>query len=326
MEAEALSRAQWCDALELLPSYPFFVTPRYMDAWIEHHSPGARAWAMRVSAGPTSWRLVAILEAPTSRFGTTARIAAPAGGYGVAGVGDMPSGWGAVLMRALRSYAIDRIELTLPPDETLTAFGAVSADLVTQDAWILELRGADGMSKWSEDRLEKRARRQLRRSEDDGVCTTRHGIEALEEFHRLYRLAQSQGIEGGARASYYSLSFLRDLVCGDGPGAASIYLTRRAGILLAGGLLLRGGSHAFAWIGCMDRSLARHCGNLHRHCAVAKDLCAAGAKEYNLGAAPGLVNVARFKQRLGARPMQYHAVIWRNMLLHRARGFLGRRR
>lgn len=322
MKVEEISREQWCQALDSLPAFPFFATPRYIDAWIKHHASDARSIALRVVASSGAWRLVATASIPTSRFGTEARLAAPEGGYAVAGIGEMPAGWRELLLREMRRIRTDSVELTIGPDEPIAAPLQGDYNVSWSDAWVVDLR-PDGAA-WSPQQLDKRTRRQLRTCDDEGVSTSRHGVEALDEFFELYERALDSD-PARAKSRRYSKPFLRDLMEGHGPGGAWLYLTAREGRLLAGGLLLRGAGQALAWIGCIDRTLAKYQGNVHRHCTVMRDLIDSGVHSYNLGAAPGLPDVARFKRRLGAAPHPYYTITWRNPLLTILRTILGRR-
>lgn len=319
MKVEQLSQAEWIAALETLPGYPFFATPRYLGAWARHHVPTAHLRAWRIAAPDGAWRLAATVQVPTSRFGTVACIGAPDGGYGIAGQGPMPADWLVRLLTDMRGARTDRIELVIGPDEPLAPKLPAGIDAGREDAWVVDLSG--GAQHWLERRIDKRVRRQLRISESEGLTTTRHGLDGLDEFHALYSRSLP---EGPVQRLSYGRAFLSDLFTGDGPGVATIYLTRHGGQVVAGGLLLRGGRQALAWIGCFDRSAATLQPNLHRHWTALRELCDAGCAAYNLGAAPGLPDVARFKQKLGAEPRPYLCVAWRNTMLNRLRTWLGR--
>ena len=314
----ALSHDEWARLLEALPAYPFFCSPRFLYAWVRHHAPRARIRAFVFHDEADAWRIVALVEARTSRFGTVALTATPEGGYGTVGTGSMCAGWVDRAMLELQRYSTDRIELVLGPAEP--AASSANGALKTRDrtAWIVDLEG--GVQHWLDAQVDKRVRRQLRIAEDEGVTTTRHGVDGLDDFYELYERAVRQDT---IRAPY-SKAFLTDLVAAPSPGQAIVYLTRHHGHTIAAGILLRGGSDALAWIGCFDRASAHLHGNLHRHYTVIRDLAAEGVAAYNLGAAPNLPQVARFKQKLGATPWPYRIVIWRNPILTRVRRLLRR--
>lgn len=317
MGLEALSLVEWRQALESLPSYPFFAAPRFLASWASHYSPDARprAWRLREATG--AWRLAAVLETRTSRFGTRALIA-PEGGYGVTGAGRMQQGWSGRLMQGLRHRGIDSIDLVLAPGEQADAIDGHHVSCAKQDAWIIDL--SSGVRGWLEAGLDKRVRRQLRICETAGVRTAREGPAALDEFYEVY----AQALHDNPARATYSKAFLADLICSDGPGAVDLYMTRHNGRTIAAGMLLRGGQQAIAWIGCFDRENAHLHGNLHRHYTVISELAQARIAAYNLGAAPGLPDVARFKRKLGAQPQPYSVMRWRNPLLGRIRRLLGR--
>jgi hypothetical protein len=318
VKVRALTCDEWAHALEALPAYPFFCSPRYLQAWVRHHAPRARIRAFSCRESAKAWRIVALVEARTSRFGTVALTSAPEGGYGMAGAGRMRAGWVERAIRDLRCCKTDRVELVLGPAEH-AAFSAQSAIKVRdREAWIVDLGG--GVERWRNCQVDKRVRRQLRISEDEGVTTTRHGVDGLDDFCELYERAVRQA----ADRAPYSRAFLADLVTAPGPGQAVVYLTRHGDHTIAAGILLRGGSDALAWIGCFDKATAHLHGNLHRHYTVIRDLAAEGVAAYNLGAAPNLPDVARFKQKLGATPQPYRVVIWRNPILTRMRRLLRR--
>lgn len=318
MTLESLTEAEWAAALAGLPAYPFFATPRFLNAWARQHEPRAQPRAWRMSAPDGAWRLLAGVEVPTSHYGTRAWLGTPEGGYGSAGVGEMPADWLGTALHALRRLRTDQLELVLGPAERAPDPPPEAAEVEHQATWVVDLSG--GAQAW-EARLDKRVRRQLRQCESAGLATTRHGAEALDEFFALYDRALS---ENPSRRVAYSRAFIAELLAGDGPGEAALYLTRHQGQAVAAGLLLQGGHDALAWIGCFDRAQAALQANLHRHATVIRALAAAGATAYNLGAAPGLPEVARFKQKLGAQAQPWRRLNWRNPTLARLRALLGR--
>lgn len=315
---EALTTGEWSRSLASLSTYSFFATPRFLQAWVRHHQPRATPRAWRVRGADGAWRLLAVAELPASRFGTVTLLGTPEGGHCSAGVGDMPHGWLGTLMQSLRSARTEHIELVLGPLESAPDALQCGAEVEFLETWQLDLAG--GPQAW-EAGLDKRVRRQLRLCEREGVQTTRHGVEALAEIFSLYARALS---ENPARRVAYSKAFLGELLTGDGPGQAALYLTRHEGQAIAGGMLLQGGHGGLAWIGCFDRAKAQLHGNLHRHSTVIRDLAAAGDTVYDLGAAPGLPEVVSFKQKLGATARPYWRIVWRNPVLLRLRAVLGR--
>lgn len=318
MTPECLTEAEWAAALTTLSAFPFFATPRFLHAWTRHHEPRARPRAWRLRAAGGAWRLAVGVEVPTSRYGTLAWLGTPEGGYCSAGAGEMPPAWLETLVHSLRQVRTDHVELVLGPEERAPDPMRAGTKIERRDTWIVDL--SDGSLAW-EARLDKRVRRQLRLCEAEGLRTARLGVEALDEFFDLYGRALS---ENPSRRVAYSRAFIADLLIDDGPGEAAVYLTRRQGQAMAGGVLLQGGRDALAWIGCFDRAHAHLHANLHRHATVIRDLAAAGATAYNLGAAAGLLEVARFKQKLGAVPHDWHRINWRNPTLARLRTLLGR--
>lgn len=318
MKLEPLTETEWSAALAELPAFSFFVTPRFLRAWARHYEPRARPRAWRVRASTGAWRLVAGVEAPTSRYGTKAWLGTPESGYCSAGVGEMPPAWLDLMLRSLQTVRTDHVELVLGPDEFAADPTDAGAEVEHQDTWVVDLSG--GPQAW-EARLDKRVRRQLRICDAEGLLTSRHTVDALDEFFDLYERALA---ENASRRIAYSRGFIADLLIGDDPGAAAIYLTRHQGQAVAGGLLLQGGYDALAWIGCFDRARAHLQANLHRHATVIRDLAATGCKVYNLGAAPGLPEVARFKQKLAAEARDWRRIAWRNATLMRLRALVGR--
>ena len=321
MRAELLDEAEWVRALESLPGYSFFATPRFVNAWIRHFAARGRPVAARIEDGVRGWRLVAFVEVPVSRFGTRALVGSPDGGYGIAGTGTVSNEYFRDLCSFLGTTRIESIELTVGPDfgQIDTPGDAVKYESTHEDAWVIDI--AQGFDHWWEQQLDKRVRRQIRRSEDEGVRTTRHGVEALDAFFALYVTALQSN---PSRTRAYPKAFLRDLMCAEGPGNASIYLTWHGEEAIAGGFLLRGGIDALAWIGAMDRRHALLHGNANRHVSVIRELAASGATSYNLGAAPGLPDVAAFKRKLGAQPRRYQTLTWRNRLWSRLRALHAR--
>jgi hypothetical protein len=245
-------------------------------------------------------------------------VGAPEGGYATAGFGEMEPDWVIRLMRSLQSYRTDRIELVVGPGERGAIDASGGVDVAHNEAWVVDLTG--GIERWLANQVDKRVRRQLRICESEGVETTRHGIEGLDEFYDLYKIAVSDN----PRRRVYQKAFIGDLLTSDGPGEVALYVTRHRGRPIAAGVLLRGGGDALAWIGCFDRAASHLHGNLHRHFAVIRDLVATGAVTYNLGAAPALPEVARFKRKLGATAIPYSIATWRNPLFTRIRRTIGR--
>jgi CelD/BcsL family acetyltransferase involved in cellulose biosynthesis len=313
-----LTHDEWARSLEVLPAYPFFCAPGYLNAWVRHHAPRARTRAFSFREDNDAWRILALVETRSSRFGTVALAAAPEGGYGTAGPGSMRIGWVERAVRELRRYHTDRIELVLGPNEYAASPADGSFKVHDRAAWIIDLCG--GAQSWLARQVDKRVRRQLHICEEEGVATTRHGIDGLDDFYDLYQRAVRQS----ANRARYRKEFLADLVTAPSPGRAIIYLTRHRDRTIAAGVLLRGGRDALAWIGCFDKSAAHLHGNLHRHYTVIRDLEAEGVVAYNLGAAPNLPEVARFKQKLGATPQPYTVVTWHNPILSRMRRLMRR--
>lgn len=311
-----LTAPEWNQTLETIPSFPYFVTPKYINAWIRHYAPGlGRARALLVEASPDRWRIVAFAEVRVSRYlPLHTLVAAPEGGYGVAGAGAMEAGWFEAALRRLRRLDVNSFEITPGPELSEPNLLPWAVETRWLDAWIVDL--SSGYERWLTSALDKRTRRQLRHAEAQSVRTERAGIEGLDRFWVLY----SSAVRGDpARHEMYPRAFLADLMAAPGPGDACLYLTSQGERLVAGGLLLCGGSWALAWIGAMDRSFAALHGNLARHAAVIRDLAARGVTSYNLGAAPGLPAVAEFKRKLGAVPHRYATIAWANPFWDRLR-------
>ncbi|MCC6198195.1 MAG: GNAT family N-acetyltransferase [Burkholderiales bacterium] len=317
MQVDLPDQAGWQRALESLPAYSFFATPRFVNAWIRHFDPTARARVARIRHAGGGWRLAAFVESRISRLGTLALVGVPDGGYGVVGAGPMPPEWLAAMCSVLGTSRVETIELTIGPGlQEGEPRGVWHAE---QTAWMIDTH--EGFDAWWNGCLDKRVRRQITRSEEEGVRTRACGVEGLDAFFAMYE----QSLRANPKRTHsYPKAFLRDLIDGRGPGEASLYLTYRGDCVIAGGLLLRGGSEALAWIGAMDRSQGAVYGNENRHTSVLRDLVASGARRYNLGAAPALPEVAAFKRKLGAQPVPYHIVRWQSPLWARLRTWQGR--
>ena len=203
----------------------------------------------------------------------------------------MRAGWVERAVRELRRYRTDSIELVLGPAEHPAPSATGALKVRDREAWIIDLGG--GVQRWRDCQVNKRVRRQLRICEDEGVSTTRHGIDGLDALYDLYERAVRQN----TNRAHYRKEFLADLMTALSPGEAIIYLTHHQDRTIAGGILLRGDRDALAWIGCFDKAIAHLHGNLHRHYTVIRDLEADGVVGYNLGAAPNLPEVTRFKQK-----------------------------
>ena len=319
MIVDFLNEPEWTKALATLPSYSFFATPRFINACSKHLIKNAQPRVARVIDANGSWLLAAFLQCPASRLGTRTLIGAPEGCYAIAENGRVGDGWLDALRAALATPRVESIELTIGPEVVMDKPVGSRFEVSCADTWVIELQS--GLEGWLSHQVDKRVRRQIRKSDADGVHTVACGIEGLDDFYALYeRAAESDSM----RTRRYPKAFLRDLICAEGPGAASLYLTRHGERLIAGGFLVRGGTEAFAWIGAMDRECAPLNGNANRHHAVIRDLIALGAKRYNLGAAPGLPRVAAFKRKMGARPRRYHTLLWRNRFWSFARALQGK--
>ncbi len=318
MIVDFLDEPEWTRALATLPAYSFFATPRFINACSKHLVDQAQPRVARVSDTSGSWLLAAFQQRRVSRLGTSTLIGAPEGGYAIAGAGRVREGWLEALRDALAGPRVESIELTMGPGMVIDGQIGRGFDVNSQDTWVIDL--TSGLDGWLGGQLDKRVRRQIRKSEMDGVHTVACGAEGLDDFYALYERAVDSGSK---RSRRYPKEFLRDLICADGPGKVSLYLTHHENRLIAGGLLVRGGTEALAWIGAMDRECAALNGNANRHRAVIRDLIALGATSYNLGASPGLPLVAAFKRKLGAEPRRYHTVVWRNRFWSLARAWQG---
>ena len=310
-----LDEKEWIDTLCGASKYSFFATPRYLNAWARHFSEDGHPRAIKVISSEGNWRLIAFIELTCSKRLRTRRIvAAPEGGYGVVGVGLMPSNWIELACKKLLTIKVEQIQITTSPNIPDATLETKRFEEHQEHAWIIDLR--EGLDTWVNSKLDKRARRQVKKSQNDGVVTQRHGIEGLNAFYSLYENAVQANPD---RAIQYPKDFLRDLMCANGPGNASLYLTYFEEHVIAGGFLVRGGLDALAWIGAMDRNYASLNANVNRHLTVARDLVELGADSYNLGAAPGLPDIAEFKRKLGAEPRLYSTIVAEHPIWKRLR-------
>lgn len=316
-----LDETEWQDHLSDFGSYSYFVSPSYAAAWARHVGTHARARPYLVESNGTRLVAVFVERIISRRFGLRSLTGVPEGGYAIAGAtmpGEMP--WLESILREVRSPRLEYLSLVTDPllDVKANMNGVAGLSSRVGEAFILEI--SDGYEAWLS-KADRRVRGKLRKSQQDGLCTRRHGADALDTFYALYQKAFAQ-TEG--RKLIYPKPFLNELLSAPGEAHARLYMTWFEGRPVAGGILLAGRKQALAWIGALDRDYAHLAANENRHAQVIRELSAEGFDTYNLGAAPGLPDVARFKQKLGAAPRRYCILDWHNPLISRARRILRR--
>ncbi len=160
-----LDQRAWVDALETAHRYSFFLTPRYLRTWAHHFADDAPTRAIKVVAPEgVGWRLVAFVDLPVSRRWRTRRlVAAPEGGYGIAGAGVMPESWLEDVLKQLTSLRVESIEITTSPGLGDDNAATEEISRHDQEAWIIDLE--QGVDPWLTS-LDKRVRRQIRKSEE----------------------------------------------------------------------------------------------------------------------------------------------------------------
>jgi hypothetical protein len=110
-------------------------------------------------------------------------VGAPEGGYATAGVGEMPPDWPQFVMRRLCRPWTEAVELTLEPG-TSAAAPLQSLRQRPMQAWMIDI--SRGLAHWLDHQIDRRVRRQVRISEDQGVATSSYGSDGLDCFLDLY--------------------------------------------------------------------------------------------------------------------------------------------
>lgn len=162
-------------------------------------------------------------------------------------------------------------------------------------------------------RFGKLTRRGVRHAQRSGVtvdCGT--GGRLVDEFYDLMELATRRWARIQHEPPWLALRRLHHReprskfrIIGRHLGERmQIWLARVDGLPIATLLVLRG-SNAYYLRGAMDEDKRHHRANDLLHVSVLADACAAGCRSYYLGDSGWSDNLARYKERLGARPYHY---------------------
>ena len=232
-----LSDKEWASFLDRQRRYSFFCTPGFYRTWVNFYSPGARILGINVRSNKGEI-LIPLVEEPWSgRLGIMHLSAAPEWGYGVCG--GLP-GFSATMLREILADHIGRrvISVRIVTDplhgvSEMLGFEALPSGDEPGEAYALHLQGS--YEDWFKDIIDKRLRRQIRKSREANVRTLRHGVEGLDAFYQLYTKALEQD-KVRATVSRYSKPFLEALCRADGPGSTRIYLTYLGDQVIAGRL------------------------------------------------------------------------------------------
>ncbi len=255
------------------------------------------------------------------RCGSVPRWAAP--------LASMPAAWGMggvladgpVGVRDLARIVDDlgrlsAVQISVRPNPLHAQLWAEAtrgaAIAVPRRAHVLDLAGGPDVV-WDR-RFASAARRAVRKALAAGVeVRCGGGPELLCDFRRLWELSivRWAAVQHEPLAVARLRAHRRDPpakfmhVAAVLPGALRVRVAYRDGAPLAGIIVLLGANASYTR-GAMDKSLAARLGaNEFLHWSAIQEACAAGCRHYHLGETGSSASLARFKEKLGARPVAY---------------------
>lgn len=305
----------WREVLAADPAALAFQAPEWMDAL---RATGRYEDASRLYESPRA-RIVLPLARRRRPFarGFAAQGSLPHA-WGMGGVlADAPLGAGdlAPIVADLASLRALRTSVRPNPLQAPLWVGAPGRLGVTscpRRAHVLGLAGgADRI--WSQ-AFSASMRRAVRKAERAGLeieCGA--DVRLLDDFHRLLRLS----IERWARAQHEPLALARARARRRDPlakfrciasamGASlRVWVARRQGVAVAAIVVLLGADASYTR-GAMDKELARGtAANDLLHWLAIREACEAGCRHYQMGETGSSRSLARYKEKLGARPVDY---------------------
>jgi lipid II:glycine glycyltransferase (peptidoglycan interpeptide bridge formation enzyme) len=191
---------------------------------------------------------------------------------------------------------------------------------IPRRAHVLDLAGGPD-SVWT-DGFASSARRAVRKAEVDVSCA------ATPEALRDYRTLHERSVERWAAAQNEPLTLARARANHRDPpqklarlaGALGegfrLWMAYREGTPVAGIVVLLGPNASYTR-GAMDKGRVNGANEL-LHWHAIQEACAAGCRSYQMGESGGSRNLARFKEKLGARPHDYAEYRFERLPLTRA--------
>ena len=125
---------------------------------------------------------------------------------------------------------------------------------------------------------------------------------------RYYEILQEASEHWGLEHPTISRELVR-AVLRQGNGDAELWFALLDGEPVAGGLVLFGASELFFWSAAMRREFSQYRPSNALNVRLLERACERGVRWYNLGASEGLAGVERFKHDLGARDVEYRAIV-----------------
>jgi hypothetical protein len=240
--------------------------------------------------------------------------------WGIGGVVGRPPELRAVIADLKRLPAARVSIRPNPLHAEAWAEAANGAITIQRRAHVLDLTGGPDVV-WN-DRFSSSARRAVRRADVEVRCDA--SPRALRDYRSLY----DRSVERWAAAQHEPLALARlrarrrdppsklarmAAALGDG---FRLWLAYDDGVPVAGIVVLLG-HNAHYTRGAMDRE-RNIAANELLHWHAIQEACAAGCRSYHMGETGSSRNLARFKEKLGARPVDYAEYRFERLPLTRA--------
>jgi hypothetical protein len=256
------------------------------------------------------------------RRGTLLRTLAPQGSmphaWGMGGmVADAPIEAAQLSLIAADLASLPALRTSIRPnplqaDLWADATDALNVTSLPRRAHVLDLQG--GADEVWQRKFASSARRAVRKAERSGLhIQCGYSDELLAEFHELLGCS----VKRWAHAQHEPLALARlrarvrdplaKFTCVARAMGASlrVWVAYRDAIAVASIIVLLGADASYTR-GAMDKELAGPvAANELLHWLAIRDACAAGCRQYHMGESGASVSLARFKEKLGARPVGY---------------------
>ncbi|HEY1729325.1 MAG TPA: GNAT family N-acetyltransferase [Candidatus Baltobacteraceae bacterium] len=131
---------------------------------------------------------------------------------------------------------------------------------------------------------------------------------AIETY---YGLLEDSARRWGRGAPHIPLKLFQAVVELGGDDV-EVWIARYRGEAIAGGVMLYGSTEAFFWSAALRAEFADLRPSNLLNVQMIRAAADRGIRWYNMGASEGLSGVARFKESLGAEPVDYTALLWQS--------------
>ncbi len=160
--------------------------------------------------------------------------------------------------------------------------------------------------------LSSNTRNHIRKAEKMGVKVYRRGKEGLENFITLF---YERFFDNTTMLNTWSACFFYRLFDVMPPDSVSIYEATLGDKVVASALTLLCSGECFYHSSAYDKNYGQTYANHLIQSRIIEHLIAKGYKRYNIGGTSGIASLSAFKEKFGARRIEYHKGTWKNRRL-----------